>query len=126
MAQIDIHPSFCGVSGRGVTDVTIIGTIYSPDWTCSDLEVTLACPASKSAAPAAIDRRTGNWTAKLTTKCDCGTNLVSVVASSAEIGISSTSIGPIVCYVDWHKGSLIDRIMGHRGMVSHHQFLADS
>jgi len=124
MSQIALHPLFTGVSSRGKTDVTISGTVYSPDWVCSDLEVALACTASRSVGPAKIDGRTGSWSVKLTTECGCGTDLVTVVASSAALGISSTSTGPIVCYVDWHNRSLIDRVLAHRWMISPRQLLA--
>jgi hypothetical protein len=125
--SININPLFSGISAYGVTSVTISGTINPRGAICSDLQVTLSCPASQSSGSATIDNQTGNWTTKLTAKCDCGTNLVTVVASSPSLGCSSRSIGPIVCYVDWYKRSVLGRITGHRRWtMSHHQLTAIS
>ena len=124
MPQIDIAPLFSGVAARGATKVTISGTMSSPGAVCADLQVSLSCPASQSSVSAVINSRTGDWTAKLATKCDCGTDLVTVVASCPALGFSGTSVGPIVCYVDWHKRSVVDRMIAHRWMVNPRQFLA--
>ncbi|MGB9366655.1 MAG: hypothetical protein WCE79_11655 [Xanthobacteraceae bacterium] len=125
MSQIDINPLFSGLSAGGMVAVTISGTVSEPHVACSDLEVTLSCPGSGSSGPAIVDGRTGDWTAKLTTNCECGTDLVTVVAGSVTLGCSSSSTGPIVCYVDWHKRGVAERMMEYRRrMLSHRQFLA--
>ncbi|MEA2879006.1 MAG: hypothetical protein QOF14_4202 [Hyphomicrobiales bacterium] len=124
MPQIEINALFGGVSDRGATEVTISGMMIPAGTVCPDLQVALSCPASQSSGAATIDGRTGRWTAELVTACGCGTDLVTVVASSASLGCSSTSTGPIVCYVDWQGRSVIDRLMDYRSTIGRHPFLA--
>ena len=121
--SIQLAPLFSGTSVHGATHVAISGTFSSPGTVCSDLQVSLSCPKSRSSGPATLDIQTGTWTAKLATDCDCGTDLVTVVVGSPSLGCSISSMGPIVCHVGPQQ--VLGQVMGHRRWtISLRQFLA--
>lgn len=124
--SIQLTSLFSGTIAHDVMHVTISGTFSSLGAPCSDLQVSLSCPKSKSSGPATLDSQTGAWTARLATDCDCGTDLVMVVAGSPGLGCSISSIGQIVCSVDNpQQRTFLDQVMNHRRwLISHRQFLA--
>lgn len=105
--SIELDPVFRGTMTRGTMKVVISGALTAAE-KCSDLRVSLSCPQSQSSGPAILDGRTGTWRANLDTKCSCGTDLVAVVVDSPDLGCSVSSAGPIVCYVDWHRSSILN------------------
>lgn len=124
--SIQLTSLFSGTVAHDMTHVTISGTFSSLGAPCSDLQVSLSCAKSQSSGPAILDSQTGAWTARLATDCDCGTDLVLVVAGSPGLGCSISSTGPIVCSGNNpQKRGFLDQLMNHRRwLISHRQFLA--